>query len=77
MATDCIHAGERKVYAKGKCQSCYINDYNKQKRREKKLLKKEKLALEKALKEQQLTAKTLGASCALIDPKLHIQSHSS
>ena len=78
MATDCIHAGERKVYAKGKCQSCYINDYNKQKRREKKLLKKEKQALEKALREQQqLTAETLEASCSLIEHKLHIQSHSS
>ena len=37
MATDCIHANERPMYAKGKCQSCYINDYNKQKRRQKKL----------------------------------------
>ena len=41
MATHCSHAGLRKVYAKGKCQSCYINDYNKMKRREKKELKKQ------------------------------------
>ena len=40
LATDCIHAGQRKVYAKGKCQSCYINDYNKMRRRERKLQKK-------------------------------------
>ena len=40
MATHCSHAGQRKVYAKGKCQSCYINDYNKMKRREKKEQKK-------------------------------------
>ena len=36
LATDCAHAGQRKVYAKGKCQSCYINDYNKMRRRERK-----------------------------------------
>ena len=41
-ATDCKHAGERLAYAKGKCQNCYINDYNKAKRREKKLLDKAK-----------------------------------
>ena len=40
MATDCKHAGQRPLYAKGKCQSCYINDYSKLKRREKKLEKK-------------------------------------
>ena len=39
-ATECKHAGERLAYAKGKCQNCYINDYNKLKRREKKLLDK-------------------------------------
>ena len=36
MATDCAHAGQRTIYAKGKCQSCYINDYNKMRRRERK-----------------------------------------
>lgn len=36
MATDCHHAGQRSMYAKGKCQSCYINDYNKMRRRQKK-----------------------------------------
>ena len=40
MATVCSHAGKRTVYAKGKCQSCYINDYNKMRRRERKLEKK-------------------------------------
>ena len=40
MASDCPHAGQRLVYAKGKCQSCYINDYNKERRRQKKLEKK-------------------------------------
>lgn len=48
LATDCNHAGQRKVYAKGKCQSCYINDYNKMRRRERKLLKKQADAEEKA-----------------------------
>ena len=46
-ATDCPHAGQRLVYAKGKCQNCYINDYNKLKRREKKLLDKEKASQSK------------------------------
>ena len=40
-ATECSHAGHRLAYAKGKCQNCYINDYNKQRRREKKLIAKE------------------------------------
>ena len=40
LATECSHAGDRPAYAKGKCQSCYINEYNKMKRREKKALKK-------------------------------------
>jgi hypothetical protein len=31
-ATDCPHP-DRLVYAKGKCQNCYLNDYNKKKRR--------------------------------------------
>ena len=34
-ATSCRHT-DRLVYAKGKCQNCYLNDYNKQKRRIKK-----------------------------------------
>ena len=41
LATECAHAGLRLNYAKGKCQSCYINDYNKKRRREKKLLAKQ------------------------------------
>lgn len=36
-ADACPHP-DRLVYAKGKCQNCYLNDYNKLKRR----LKKEK-----------------------------------
>ena len=42
LATECKHAGVRLNYAKGKCQNCYINDYNKLKRREKKALEKAK-----------------------------------
>lgn len=34
-ADACPHS-DRLVYAKGKCQNCYLNDYNKQKRRMKK-----------------------------------------
>ena len=34
-ADACPHT-DRLVYAKGKCQNCYLNDYNKQKRRLKK-----------------------------------------
>lgn len=34
-ATACSHT-DRLVYAKGKCQNCYLNDYNKKKRRMKK-----------------------------------------
>lgn len=34
-ADACSHT-DRLVYAKGKCQNCYLNDYNKQKRRMKK-----------------------------------------
>ena len=34
-AVNCAHP-DRLVYAKGKCQNCYLNDYNKQKRRMKK-----------------------------------------
>ena len=49
LATDCNHAGQRKVYAKGKCQSCYINDYNKTKRREKKEQKKQEEMKNKVL----------------------------
>lgn len=36
-ADACPHS-DRLVYAKGKCQNCYLNDYNKLKRK----LKKEK-----------------------------------
>ena len=36
-ASECVHT-DRLVYAKGKCQNCYLNDYNKKKRR----IKKEK-----------------------------------
>ncbi len=35
FADACPHT-DRLVYAKGKCQNCYLNDYNKQKRRMKK-----------------------------------------
>jgi len=35
MADACPHT-DRMVYAKGKCQNCYLNDYNKLKRRMKK-----------------------------------------
>ena len=48
LATDCSHAGQRTIYAKGKCQSCYINDYNKMRRRERKLQKKQDSAEAKA-----------------------------
>ena len=34
-ADKCCHT-DRLVYAKGKCQNCYLNDYNKQKRKIKK-----------------------------------------
>lgn len=34
-ADACIHS-DRLVYAKGKCQNCYLNEYNKLKRRMKK-----------------------------------------
>lgn len=34
-ADACSHS-DRLVYAKGKCQNCYLNDYNKLKRRMKK-----------------------------------------
>ena len=34
-ADNCPHT-DRLVYAKGKCQNCYLNDYNKLKRRLKK-----------------------------------------
>ena len=34
-ADNCPHT-DRLVYAKGKCQNCYLNDYNKQKRKLKK-----------------------------------------
>ena len=34
-ADACPHT-DRLVYAKGKCQNCYLNDYNKQKRKLKK-----------------------------------------
>ena len=34
-ATECPHP-DRLMYAKGKCQNCYLNDYNKEKRRLKK-----------------------------------------
>lgn len=34
-ADACPHT-DRLVYAKGKCQNCYLNDYNKEKRRMKK-----------------------------------------
>jgi hypothetical protein len=34
-ADACPHT-DRLVYAKGKCQNCYLNDYNKVKRRMKK-----------------------------------------
>ena len=49
MATECAHAGQRPCYAKGKCQSCYINDYKKQRRRENKLEKKEAAKIMTAL----------------------------
>ena len=39
-ATNCIHL-DRLVYAKGKCQNCYLNDYNKKKRCLKKIIPKE------------------------------------
>jgi hypothetical protein len=39
-ANACAHT-DRLAYAKGKCQNCYLNDYNKQKRRMKKQLKGE------------------------------------
>jgi hypothetical protein len=32
LATACPHR-DRTDYAKGKCQNCYLNDYNKQKRK--------------------------------------------
>lgn len=35
FADACPHS-DRLVYAKGKCQNCYLNDYNKLKRRMKK-----------------------------------------
>lgn len=35
FADACPHT-DRLVYAKGKCQNCYLNDYNKLKRRMKK-----------------------------------------
>ena len=59
LATDCAHAGQRKVYAKGKCQSCYINDYNKMRRREKKQEKKQVQSEQKVLKEAAQTAECL------------------
>jgi hypothetical protein len=34
MATACEHL-TRKMYAKGMCQNCYINGYNKSKRSDK------------------------------------------
>lgn len=37
-ATACPHP-DRLAYAKDKCQNCYLNDYNKQKRRMKKQIK--------------------------------------
>ena len=51
LATDCVHAGQKPIYAKGKCQSCYINDYNKMRRREKKQEKKQVQSEQKVLKE--------------------------
>ena len=47
LASECKHAGEKLAYAKGKCQNCYINDYNKLKRREKKLADKDQDAEDK------------------------------
>lgn len=35
FADACAHT-DRLVYAKGKCQNCYLNDYNKLKRKMKK-----------------------------------------
>ena len=34
-ATNCAHL-DRLAYAKGQCQNCYLNNYNKEKRRQKK-----------------------------------------
>ena len=48
----CPHT-DRPAYAKGKCQNCYLNDYNKLKRRQK--------------KEQQLAANAAGAPFDLLE----------
>lgn len=50
-ADACPHT-DRLVYAKGKCQNCYLNDYNKEKRR----LKKDKTTVN-------TTTSINGASC--------------
>ena len=35
FATACVHT-DRLIYAKGKCQNCYLNEYNKEKRQQRK-----------------------------------------